>query len=392
MSSTAPEGLRDARIVLVNWRDPWHSRAGGSERYAWEFALALREGGADVEFWTARDAGQSRSDTHDGIRVRRLGRTYSFYGRSLLALAWARLRRRTPDAVVDMDCGIPVFTTAVLPRRTPVVLVVHHIHQEQFLLTMRRPMADLGRFLEGRVMPRAYGRATTLAVSESTVTEMREQLQWRGEVRVLHNGTDPAPATTASPVPDRLVVFGRVVAHKRVDLVVRAAAVVRRHRPGLTLDVVGAGDELDRVRAVVAETGMTDVVRLHGFLPDAEKSAALSEAVLHVCASDAEGWGQVVLEAAAHGLPTLARDVPGLRDSIRDGETGWLMPEDARGTEHDLVARLVTGINVALDAMADPAARGRMAQSCRTWAAGFGWERMHVAVRDVVAEALARDS
>ena len=46
-----------------------------------------------------------------------------------------------------------------------------------------------------------------------------------------------------------------------------------------------------------------------------------------MCASDAEGWGQVVVEAASYGMPTLARDVPGLRDSIRDGETGWLVAD-----------------------------------------------------------------
>jgi len=154
--------------------------------------------------------------------------------------------------------------------------------------------------------------------------------------------------------------------------------------------VVGTGDELERVREAVSETGMADVVRLRGFLPDAEKSAALSEAVLHVCASDAEGWGQVVLEAAAHGLPTLARDVPGLRDSIRDGETGWLMPEGPAGGDDELVARLVTGIGASLDAVADPATRLRLAGSCRTWAAGFGWQRMRSEARDVVAEAIGR--
>jgi glycosyltransferase involved in cell wall biosynthesis len=185
-----------------------------------------------------------------------------------------------------------------------------------------------------------------------------------------------------------VVVFGRVVAHKRVDLVVRAAAEVRRHRPGLSLDVVGTGDELDRVRAVVAETGLGEAVRLHGFLPDAEKSRTLSEAVLHVCASDAEGWGQVVLEAAAHGVPTLARDVPGLRDSVRPGETGWLVPEPARGSDEDLVGRLVLGIESALDEMSEPARRDRTARECREWAAGFGWDRMHAEARDVVAEAL----
>ena len=398
MSSTPAadptHALRGARIVLCNWRDPWHHRAGGSERYAWEFARALRNAGAEVEFLTARDRGQSLGDEHDGVRVRRVGTTYTFYAAALLRLLGSRLRRRAPDLVVDMDCGIPVFTPAVMSRRTPVVLVVHHVHQDQFVLSMKRPMADLGRFLERRLMPWAYRRATTVAVSDSTVTEMRERLGWQGTVRVLHNGNDVAPAGGADPVPDRVVVLGRVVAHKRVDLVVRALAEVRRSRPAVTLHVVGTGDEIGRVRDVVREEGMENAVVLHGFLSEAEKSRVLSGAMLHVSASDAEGWGQVVLEAAAHGVPTVARDVPGLRDSIRDGETGWLLAEPSavgdpgEPGDTELVTRLAEGIVAALEHLSQPARRALVVDRCRAWAAGFSWQRMRAEAVETVVSAL----
>jgi glycosyltransferase involved in cell wall biosynthesis len=185
-----------------------------------------------------------------------------------------------------------------------------------------------------------------------------------------------------------VVVLGRIVAHKRVDLVVRAVAVARRARPGLTLDVIGTGDEIERVRETVHETRLDGVVTLHGFLADADKSRVLSNAALHVCASDAEGWGQVVLEAAAHGVPTLARDVPGLRDSIRDGKTGWLIPPASSSTDDDLVARLAEGIGSGLDRMSEPEVRDRIADDCREWASGFGWEQMRAEARDAVTAAL----
>ncbi len=108
--------------------------------------------------------------------------------------------------------------------------------------------------------------------------------------------------------------LGRVVAHKRVDLVVRAfARVLADGAPDVTLDVIGTGAELDRVRG----DGRRPRPRRRrcgctASCPTDEKSRVLdARRRLHVCASDAEGWGQVVLEAAAHGLPTLARDVPG---------------------------------------------------------------------------------
>ena len=69
-------------MAVVNWRDPWHSLAGGSERYAWEFARALRDAGAAVDFLTARDAHQRSREVRDGIRVERRGRQFSFYSGS----------------------------------------------------------------------------------------------------------------------------------------------------------------------------------------------------------------------------------------------------------------------------------------------------------------------
>lgn len=383
-------GLRDRRVAIVNWRDPWHRLAGGSERYAWQAALALRDAGATVEFWTARDAGQSGRETQDGIDVRRRGGQYAFYVGVWARLVDERLRRRRLDAVLDMDCGIPSFTPIVLHRRTAVVLVVHHVHQEQFRVAMRRPVSAFGRFLERRLMPLVYRHVPTVAVSASTVAEMRAQLGWAGEVRVVFNGTDRA-TTTLEPAPpgERVVVLGRVVTHKRVDLVVRAFARLLADRPAATLDLVGTGPALPAVAALIEELELGAAVRVHGYLTEHDKSRVLAGARLHVCASDAEGWGQVVLEAAAYGVPTLARDVPGIRDSVRDGVTGWLLDDPSRSDPTRLVELIADGLGSSLDRLSDPDARSRIGRACRDWAAGFGWERMRGEVVDVVAEAIA---
>jgi glycosyltransferase involved in cell wall biosynthesis len=94
---------------------------------------------------------------------------------------------------------------------------------------------------------------------------------------------------------------------------------------------------------------------------------------LHVCASDVEGWGQVVIDAAAHGIPTVGRDVPGLRDSVVDGSTGWLVRPDG----DDLTAVLADEVRAAIALLDDPAQQASYAQRCRAWAARFSWDRMH---------------
>ena len=143
--------------------------AGGSERYAWEFALGLREAGAEVDFLTAARHHQSRDEVVDGIRIRRAGRPVTASTRGL-ATGSPRVYVAGYDVVVDAENGIPVFAPLVVGRRARVLLVMHHVHQEQFRTYFPRPVADLGRFLEGWLMPRVYRHVRTLAVSDSTLT------------------------------------------------------------------------------------------------------------------------------------------------------------------------------------------------------------------------------
>ena len=379
--------LHGVDAAVVNWRDPWHSLAGGSERYAWEFASALHEAGARVDFLTARDTHQTSGEVRDGIRVRRGGSQFGFYPWVWWQLLRRTLRGRAYDVVVDAENGIPVFSPAMVPRRTAIVLVMHHVHQEQFRTYFRPMLAMFGRWLEAWLMPRAYRRARVLAVSGSTLEEMRAQLGWRGPALIVHNGADTPAHVGGLADPERLVVLGRLATHKRIDLVIAAVHRLADERPGLRLDIVGKGPEEARLRGLVVDLGLSGRVVLHGFLDEDDKHRVLSSAAFQVCASDAEGWGQVVVEAAAYGLPTLARKVPGLRESVRDGETGWLVETQGQD-EAGVVNALVAGMRVALTEVETAAARDLIARDCRAWADQFSWKGMRDSVVAVVDEEL----
>ncbi|MBO9520415.1 MAG: glycosyltransferase family 4 protein [Nocardioidaceae bacterium] len=380
-------GLSGARVVVANWRDLDHPLAGGSERYAWELARGLVQAGARVDFLTARAPGQSRSERRDGIRIVRRGGQLSYY---LLAALWLLLRRRSVDAVVDMEAGIPLFSPLVVSRRrTGLVLVVHHVHLDQFGVYFPRPLAALGRFLEGTLMPRVYRGVSTVAVSESTRRAMADRLRWPGPISVLHNG-NVRPLLVEVPAEDtvdRLVVLGRLSPHKRVDLVVRAVAALAATRPTLHLDVVGKGPDQERLATLVRDLDVEKHVTFHGFVSEEEKAHLLGRSRLHVCASDVEGWGQVVAEAAAYGVPTVARDVPGLRDSVRHQRTGWLLPEPVTDLAA-VQARLLVGIDSALDELEDPERRDEISASCRDWASRFDWESMRAGAVALVAHTM----
>ncbi len=238
-------------------------------------------------------------------------------------------------------------------------------------------------------MPLVYRRRPVVAVSASTVDEMRRQLGWTGPVGLLLNGADLPPVGTGNPQskdPERVAVLGRLVAHKRVDLVLRAVAALAPERPRLHLDVIGQGPERDRLERLAVELGLQHRVTFHGFVDEDTKSVLLARAAVHVCASDAEGWGQAVIEAAGHGVPTLARDVPGLRDSIRPDETGWLVP-DADDLD-EVGRRLTERLRDVLDDSAAPMTRARHFEACQAWAQQFDWTEMRRQALDLVAAQL----
>ena len=360
--------LRGTRVAVVNWRDPWHPQAGGAERYAWEMARGLAARGAQVCFVTARAPGQSRRDRRDGIPVVRLGGRFTVYPRVLL---WLAAHRRSFHIVLDCQNGIPFFTPLVLPRRVPVLCVMHHVHTAQFGVHFPAWMAWAGRLLEGPAARLAYRRQACVAVSPSTVAAMRDRLRWTGDIYLIPNGSPRVEPLTSTPrEPARLVWVGRLVAHKRAELVLPVA------ERGFGIDVIGRGP----AGAVLAETigsvpGLAEAVRLHGFLADRDKRDIVSGSLLHLNTSQGEGWGLCVLEAAALGVPTVAYDVEGLRDAVRDGETGWLVKD---GEElADVVER-------AAKELADQARREQVAARCRDWAARLSWDRSTARMAELV--------
>ncbi|MGB3442698.1 MAG: glycosyltransferase family 4 protein [Actinophytocola sp.] len=351
------------RVVVVNWRDLGHRQAGGAETYATRVAHALAGRGHEVTYLTARDAGQGARDWDGAVAVRRLGGRWTVYP---LALLWLLLRRRRIDMVVDCQNGIPFFTPLAVGGAR-VLQVVHHVHTDQFGVHFPAWLAAVGRWLEGPAARRVYRRAATVAVSPSTVDAMRTRLGWRGPVHVVPNGNaaapDDLPPRAATPT---IVCLGRLVPQKRVDHLIDAVAGLLPRVPDLRLHVIGGGQEEAALRARVARLGpeVGAAVTVHGRVTEAVKSELLGRAWLNVTLSDGEGWGLAVLEAAAHGVPTVCRDVPGLRDSVRHDETGWhLLPGEPVA---DILHRVLTDL-------ADPVAADRVAAGCRDWAARFDW-------------------
>jgi glycosyltransferase involved in cell wall biosynthesis len=382
--SAALDALAGRRIVFVNWRDLAHPRSGGAELYCQSVAERFAAAGARVTLVTAQPGDLPALEWVRGVAVRRAGGTFGVYAE---ALRWLRSHRREVDAVVDCQNGIPFFSPLALSRATPIVQVLHHVHQRQFPLYFPGPAAKVGQVLEADGSRRVYGRRPVAVVSPSSRDEAREVLGLAGPRYLVPNGVTPPGQEWAKATVPTIVCVGRLVPHKRMHLLLDAVARLRHQVPGLVVHVVGDGPDRDRLAAHARDlglgeppapgggpaatgvgggaTGATGIVRWHGFLDATERDRLLSRAWLTVNPSHGEGWGLSVVEAAAHGTPAVAFRVPGLRDAVRDGETGWLVNE---GTP------LASAIGLALAELADPVLAVGWRDRARAWARSFSWD------------------
>ncbi len=140
-------------------------------------------------------------------------------------------------------------------------------------------------------------------------------------VAIIPNAIDLADWTTTTGTDPRRVVFlGRLDPIKDVPTLVAAVARL----PDVHLDIYGDGADRPRLERAVADLHLADRVRMHGTV--ARPQEPLATAGMLVLPSLAEGFGLVLIEAMAAGVPVVATDVPGVRDVVRTGETGLLVP------------------------------------------------------------------
>lgn len=347
------------KILFVSWRDLANPLAGGSEVLVDRLAGGLLDHGHDV---TLLCAGPVAPRPYP-VRVN--GGRYSQYLRAPLAyLRWFR----DVDLVVDVANGMPFFTP--LWRRKPTVCLVNHLHTEQWSQWFPRPVASVGRFLERDAMPWAYRRCLFVAVSRSTAASLEAIGVPAERTRIVHNGIDVADAPHPKSPEPLFVFLGRLVPHKRADFLLRAWERVRPLVGG-RLVIAGSGPEAGRLSAMAGEG-----VELVGQVGEEEKHRLLGQAWLLLHPAMFEGWGLVVMEAAAAGTPTLAFRVRGLCDSVAHGRTGMLAPSEESYVDHWVALARDAGL------------RDRLGAGARERARGFAWSSTVSTFLPVVEEAV----
>jgi glycosyltransferase involved in cell wall biosynthesis len=350
------------RILVLNWQDHENPQAGGAELHLREIFTRLVARGHSVDLLCSSwDQVPARTNL-EGIEVHRVGNrtTYPFFVRRYFE---RNLRANNYDVVIEDLNKVPLYTPMWgVPK---LVALVHHLFGVTAFREAPAPLAA-AVWLSEQALGTLYRKVPFQAVSVSTADDLVKRGIPRHAIRVIYNGVDstrltPDPAERADK--PLFLYLGRLKKYKRVDVVIRAFAEL--NVPEATLEIAGTGDYRAQLEGLVNSLGINDRVSFLGFISEEAKLHLLRRAWASTLASPKEGWGISNLEAAACATPVIAANSPGIRESVVDGETGFLVPPDDPGA----MAAAMRGIVESRDLVNVLGAAGRR------FAQNFTWER-----------------
>ena len=353
------------RILIVNWQDIKNPLAGGAEVHLHEVFSRIARMGHDVTLYCSLFPGASHMEDMNGIKVIREGGRHFFNFRFLFAYR-VRFKRERFDIVVDDMNKLPFFTPLFV--RQPIHGVTHHLFGKSIFLEVNALIASYVYIME-RLAVWLYKRKRIpfIVGSPSTLAELQHEHFHPEDVALVNYGVDHSVHTTINATKSSTPLigyFGRLKKYKSVDQLLEALQVVRKQVPGLKVLIVGEGDDRPRLEQIVNDLDLTGVVEFTGFVPEVRKIELLQQMWFKVTTSSKEGWGLTVLEANACGTPVIASNVQGLRDAVKDNETGLLY---AYGDIDDLAVKI-------RQLLADHQLRERLTRNAIEWAKGFDWD------------------
>ena len=320
---------------------------GGAERWYRNLAERLAADDHDVTYLTLRQWARGERADVTGVTVRTAGPRLALYaegGRRRIAPplvfgagVLVHLLRHGRSYDVVHTASFPYFSllAAGLLRRAQGYRLVVDWHELWSRDYWREYLGPVGGRIGWGVQ--ALGlrlRQRAFCFAELTAARLRAE-GVRGEVSVL-SGEYAGSLATPTPQPARpeVVFAGRHIPEKRVPALVDAFAALRERAPELRLTIYGDGPERGEVLARIERLGLAAVARAPGFVGAQEVEHGLAHALCMVLPSRREGYGLVVVEAAARGVPSVVVADPdnAATELVDEGDNGYIArsasPED----------------------------------------------------------------
>jgi glycosyltransferase involved in cell wall biosynthesis len=367
-------------LLHFSYDSPWNPLfGGGGAQRDWEILRRLPDW--DVEYAIGGFAGCLGVRTV-GPRVTWLGGGKGRWGSRIAyaraAQTYARTHPPSPNGIWSISPSVfaPVPALLAHPERTAISLF-HLVGRNA--LRKYGPVGAFALWHENAIVKR--GRHF-LCINNATAREVAARNPL-ARVVVVPTGFQPLDAPPTSPAEDfTILFFGRLDLYmKGLDRLLDAFAKIAPDCPSARLVMAGRGGAdvvADLSRRIDAHPARGRI-SLESDVSSSRKAELFAGACVFCAPSRFEGWCIAAVEAASCGVPVVASTADGFLDSVQDGKTGILVPNDDRSAAEDLS-------NAILGLFADPASRRAMSSAGRIWAEQFSWDSVAARHAEVFAE------
>ena len=316
------------KILWLSWKDSAHPLAGGAETVSTQIRERLVSNGHTVSLMTSSYPNALPKETVNGVEIIRLGNRYSVYLK--VRSYYKAFLTDWPDLIIDEMNTLPFASSFYSSQKN--ILLTYQLAREVWFYQIAFPFSLIGFLVESLYLRllAAKGRYE-LALTESTSTKVDLIKHGFSDefVRVFRVGMALQPLSSLPQKKDRTTILslGTLRPMKRTLHAIKAFETARDIIP--TLQLVVAGDATGwygaKITRYVHASRHRDAIIVKGRVPLEVRVSLMKEASLILVTSIKEGWGLTVTEANSQGTPAIAYDTDGLRDSLKDKETGMLV-------------------------------------------------------------------
>lgn len=334
------------KILWLTWKDRKHPLAGGAETVNEELAKRLVRDGHEVIFIVSSFEGGEKEGIVNGYKIIRLGNKWSVYWR---ACGYYRKNlREWADVVIDEVNTVPFFAkfyvhpvksgeadlplaefNGVKEKSLRVILFIHQLCREIWFYEMFFPLNLIGYLLEPTYLWLLRGR-TVITVSESTKNDLLKYGFRKDNIYVISEGIEMKPVENLDRIfkYDRptILSLGTIRAMKRTGHIIKAFELAKEKIPELQLLVAGKAEGKYGKKALrmIKISKFRDDIKFLGPISVEKKIELMQKSHIIAVTSVKEGLGLVVTEANSQGTPAVVYDTDGLRDSVKNNETGLI--------------------------------------------------------------------
>ena len=316
-------------ILVLSWRDIKNPKSGGAEILTHEIAKRWTRLGHKVTHFSSSFPNSKKEEVVDGVKFVRDGHPDARFLFSSVHFLAYKFYKKNPgkfDAVVDEAHGLPFFTPWYVKEKK--VILICEVASDLWVKMFGPFFGLFGRLIERLYLRFIYKNIPYLTISISTRDELIKEGVDSKNITVLPMGIT-VPKTIKKTKKEKyptLVFVGRLTKSKGIEDAIEALSQVLKTYPKTKLWIVGGGekDYLKFLEKKAKNLNVLDKVTFWGHVSQEKKFELMGRAQILLAPSLKEGWGLTVPEAGFMRTPAIGYNVSGLREVIKNNETGYL--------------------------------------------------------------------